>query len=55
MDTALADLNRRLPFTEGLTGTPLAESIRKHWYDVDPLDRISLFAELAVAVAERRC
>jgi hypothetical protein len=53
VDNLLADLNRRLPFTKGLTGEALADAIAKNWFNIDPFDKQHLFKRFAMDVAQR--
>jgi hypothetical protein len=52
MDTVLGDLNRRLPFTEGLSGEKLADAIAKNWYNIDPFEKMHLFKRMAMYVTQ---
>jgi hypothetical protein len=50
-ETVLQELNRRFPFTTGLSGEALASSIANEWEALDYTDVAHMFRRMAMYVA----
>ena len=50
-ETVLQELNRRFPYTQGLTGEALDEVIAANWDSMDETDKAHMFKRMAMYVA----
>ncbi len=49
-ETVWHELNRRFPFTAGLSGEALDEAIAAHWDEIDPTELAHMFKRMAMFV-----